>query len=125
MNPTDNRHTGNDLNNPTEENNDDSNATIHLTQEDNRKAIPITESSVNIYPNRIILNIGEQYNLKFTKIFQKNNYNITIRPNFMNTDFSTFFKEIFRPNESYGIFFRDNKLRLPFIRFCKNPSIIL
>lgn len=119
LNPTDNRHTGNDLNNPTEENNDDSNATIHSTQEDNGKAIPITESSVNIYPNRIILNIGEQYNLKFTKIFQKNNYNITIRPNFMNTDFSTFFKEIFRPNESYGIFFRDNKLRLPFIRFCK------
>ncbi|POS82904.1 hypothetical protein EPUL_005150, partial [Erysiphe pulchra] len=109
------------LSSPNNQPNDeiDSNATIHSTQEDNGKVIPITESSVNIYPNRIILNIGEQYKLKFTKIFKKNTYNISIRQNFMKNDFSKFLEEILRPNETYGIFFRDDKLRIPFVRFCK------
>lgn len=37
----------------------------------------------------------------------------------MNNDFSKFFEDILRPNEIYGIFFRDDKLRLPLVRFCK------
>lgn len=119
LNSPNNSQINDNPNQQNDENDNDSNATIHSTQEDNGKVIPITESSVNMYPNRIILNIGEQYKTKFTKIFQKNTYNITIRQNFMNIDFSTFFEEIFRPNESYGIFFRDDKLRLPFVRYCK------
>lgn len=105
--------------NLNDDQNSDTDATIHSTQEDNGKVIPITEKSVNIYPNRVILNIGEQFNLKFSKPFGRNTYSVSIRQNCITDDFSKLFKEILRPNESYGIYFRDNKLRLPLVRFCK------
>lgn len=42
LNPQDNRQKSEDHNHQNKENNDDSNATIHSTQEDNGKVIPIT-----------------------------------------------------------------------------------
>lgn len=95
-------------------------ATIHSTQGEDGKTIPITEQSVNNFSNRIILNSGEVYKCKYTKPFKKNNYLVTISISNSEKDLSTMIKEIFRPNESYGVYFIDKSLELPFIRFCKN-----
>jgi len=107
------------IQNNSAENDQNSCDTVHSTQEDNGKAIPISESSINTFSNRIILNTSEQYKMKYTKPFNKNTYTVSIRTHLIATDLSKMFKEIFRPHENYGIFFMDAKLRLPFIEFCK------
>lgn len=94
--------------------------TIHSVDEDDGKIIPISEQSVNNFANRIILDISERYRSTFRKPFNKNTYIIDIRQNFIEEDLRRTFKEIFKPNNTYGIYFRDPKLRKPFIDLCKN-----
>lgn len=105
------------LTNPPDDTNDE---TVHSTDDDNGKAIPISEQAVNIFPNRIIFNTGEQYKNRFTKPFNKNTYNVTIRPNATEEDITTFVKETFKPNVTYGIYFIENNIRRTFEKLCKN-----
>lgn len=93
--------------------------TVHSTQEDNGKVIPISEQIVNVFSNRLILNIGEQYQCRYTKPFNKNTYKVTIRANAINEDLTKLIREIFKPNAFYGIYFIDEALKLPFNKICK------
>lgn len=93
--------------------------TIHSTNDDGGKVIPISEQAVNIFPNRVIFNSGEQYQVNQTKPFQRNTYNVIIRPNNVKSDMLKFMKETFNPNYSYGVYFLDKHLKANFQNLCK------
>lgn len=95
-------------------------ATRHSTQEDDGKVVPISEQAVNNFNNRIIFTIGETYKCKLTRPFNKNTYTVSIGRSTMDDDLVKCLKEILRPNESYGIYFINEDLRIPFLRFCKS-----
>lgn len=101
-----------------EQNNTD--ATVHsVSNEDDGKIIPISEQSVNNFPNRIILKINETYKCRYTKPFNKNTYKIDVREEFVNEDLTTVLREIINPNSTYGVHFVDEVIKKPFITLCK------
>ena len=55
--------------------------TIHSTEEDGGKVIPITESPVNHFNNRVILALGDKFEIKLKKPFKKNHYTVRKRKN--------------------------------------------
>lgn len=104
--------------------------TIHSTNEDNGKVITISvlSSPVNIFINRINLKFGNQYNVKYTRPFNKNNYIADIWRNNLKEDCNKSLKEIVKPNAITCLCFKDKAIKLPFLRICKtyfNPGIKL
>lgn len=93
--------------------------TVHSTNDDDGKCIPISEQSVNIFPNRVIFNSGEQFKITTTRPFQRNTYCVTIRINSVHEDLLKFMQETFEPNSTYAIYFMDTELRRTFERLCK------
>ena len=55
--------------------------TVHSTQEDNGKYLPISERPVNVFPNRIIVNSGETYKRRISRPFNRNTHFVTISKN--------------------------------------------
>lgn len=95
-------------------------ATQHSTQEDNGKVLPISEQPVNNFNNRLIIKSGEEYKCILKRVFNKNTYVVTINTFSIKNDLLKCVREIFKPNEAYGIFFIDNDLRKPFTDLCKS-----
>lgn len=93
--------------------------TIHSTDDDNGKVIPISEHPVNIFQNRVIISLGEQYKHRLTKPFNKNTYKITVRPNAIEEELTIFIKETFKPNSTYCIYFINEIIRRKFEQLCK------
>lgn len=106
------------LNGNKEQENTD--ATVHsVSNEDDGKIIPISEQAVNNFPNRIILKTNEAYKCRYTKPFNKNTYKIDLRKEFINEDLTTIFKEVIKPNSTYGIYFTEENIKKPFITLCQ------
>lgn len=87
--------------------------TIHSTDEDNGKVIPISEQAVNTFSNRINLNIGEQSRCTLRKPFNKCTYNLCVRRNFIQEDLKQMLRKTIKANNTYGIYFKDQTLRKP------------
>lgn len=93
--------------------------TIHSTQEDNGKNIPISERPVNVFPNRIIINSGDYYKRRISRPFNKNTHFVTINKSNIEQDLTDFIRDTLQPNQTYGIYFIDDNIRKPFIDLCK------
>ena len=103
-----------------------SNETIHSTNNDDGKCLPISERPVNIFSNRVIIKLGDKFNVKITQPFNRNHYLITINKNSISENFTDFLKEYITPNLTYCFFFADESLKPIFLNICKeflNQSI--
>ena len=94
--------------------------TVHSTQEDDGKAIPISERSVNSFPNRMIFKLGDSYRTKILKTFNKNTIVITLNRQLIEENLKEAIHDLFQPDRVYGIFFVNDEIRKPFIDLFKN-----
>lgn len=94
-------------------------ATVHSTNDDNGKCIPISERPVNVFMNRIILNSGEIYKRRISRPFNRNTHFVTISKNSVEKNLTDFIRDCFQPNLVYGVYFIDNTLRKPFLDLFK------
>lgn len=93
--------------------------TQHTSLENPVFCLPISENSLNLFSNRIVLNKGDQYNVKLTRPFDKFNLNATVRAGQEEEGLKKFIKENILPNKLYGIYFVDKDLELPFTQLCQ------
>lgn len=98
----------------------ESDATVHSTDGDTGKGLPITEQAVNIYKNRIILRLGEFSKRRITRPFDRHNYIITINPESIIENLTETLKEIIRPDLCYGIYCYNEELKKPLMEIVKD-----
>lgn len=100
--------------------------TVHSTQGEDGKDLPISEKPVNFFKNRIIFDIGEYSKTRVARPFGRNTYTATVTLNALEADIRRQIEKTFQPDQPYGIFFRDSRIRKPFIDIFKslfNPSV--
>lgn len=107
------------ISNATNDDNESCIETIHSTQEDNGKCIPVTERPVNIYHNRIILKLGDSYKRRIKRPFNRNTHLATINKDTIEENLTDLIRDIFQPDLTYGVFFYDQELRGPFLNLVK------
>lgn len=83
--------------NEPRDNGNDSLATVHSTNDDDGKAIPITEKPVNMYHNRIILKLGDTYKRKLIRPFNRMTHIVTIDSENIENNIATFLKKFLYP----------------------------
>lgn len=85
--------------------------TVHSVNEnDDGKVIPISELPINNFRNRIILLKGKNYEIKLKRPFKKYHYSVSIEENKIEQNIKLMFKEIFRPDQTYAIFSKEDDL---------------
>ena len=95
-------------------------ATIHSNQEDNGKGIPISERSVNVFPNRIILKLGDSYKRRIVRPFNRNTHLVTIKIGSIEENLSEMIRDLFQPDKVYGVYIANDEIRLPFLNLFKS-----
>ena len=93
--------------------------TIHSTNDDNGKCIPITERSVNSFKNRIIFKLGDCNKSKFTKPFNRPTHIVTLSSDNIENNLAPLIRDIFVPSSVYCVYFVNDEIRQPFLNFCK------
>lgn len=105
--------------NHNNDNDDSSTDTIHSTNEDNGKGVPISERPVNVFHNRLLLKIGDTCKRKLLKPFNRYTYLATIRNDMIEIDLSDVIRETFRPDQTYCVYFVSEELKKPFLKLIK------
>ena len=93
--------------------------TVHSTNDDDGKCIPITERSVNVFMNRLIFKLGDFHKRRISRPFNRNTHIITIKRGHIIENLSEFITDIFSPNLTYGVYFVDDEIRKPFLDLFK------
>lgn len=104
----------------TAESNDDGDLdTVHSTQEDNGKGIPITDKPVNTFQNRIVIRLGEKYKRRIDRPFNRNHHNITVTKESLISNLTDMIRDTFQPGQTICIYFVNQEIREPFLDLVK------
>lgn len=107
-------------NQPSSSENESVVETIHSTNDDGGKAIPISERCINVFHNRIFFKLGDTSKHKCIRPFNRNTHLVTLKRSSIRESLSDIIKEIFRPDLCYGVYFHHDDIRLPFIDLFKS-----
>lgn len=94
--------------------------TQHTAHEDPVFTMPITDKPINQFNYRIILKLGDQFNVKLERPFSKYNYIVTIRRGNEIQNLSEALKDIINPTNMYCIYFQDELLESKFLTLTKH-----
>lgn len=108
------------LNNDKDKQDNESGNTQHTSSENPVFTMPISDKTVNHFSYRIILQLGDQYDVTYKRPFSKHNYVITIRQGNELENITRMFKETINPNNLYGIYFKDKGLESIFLQVTQN-----
>lgn len=109
------------LNNP-DKNNDrlsDDN-TQHTSISNPVFTIPISDKIVNLFNNRIIFKLGDEYKINCKKPFHKQTYEVTIRRGSELENLTNFLEQTINPTTLYGVYFFDKEVEPKFIKICQH-----
>lgn len=91
------------------------NQTQHTSIENPIFTIPISEKPLNYFTNRIILKLGDQYEVNYKRPFSKHNYFVTIRRGNEIENIEKMLRETINPSNLYGIYFIEKELESKFL----------
>lgn len=95
-------------------------ATLHSTNEDNGKGIPITTRPVNVFNNRILLKIGDTCKHKLLQPFNRRTHVISVRESDLEADLQKTIREILQPDLTYCVYFINESIKIPFVNLIKD-----
>lgn len=109
------------------EDNDDNNSdvTIHSNNDPQSKFLPISELPVNYATNRLIIDYDNKYDHTFSKPFKKNHHFVKIVKTDRQEHILKILKEIIKPDVLFTIYIPNQELKLEFQRVIGsnlNPS---
>lgn len=99
---------------------DDDQNTIHSAHGDGGMGIPISERPVNIFPNRIIISIGEHYKRRIVRPFNRNTHIIHVNQNKIKEELMQVIQDTLLPDKTYCVYFKDEQLKGPFLEIFRN-----
>lgn len=105
--------------NDLDESDEQSINTQHTSAENPVFTIPISDNSINNFKNRIVLKLGDKYNVSYSRPFQKHHYVVSIRRGQERENILQMLKEITNPNALYGVYFDDKIIESQFCKLSK------